>query len=924
MKRSLFSFIAGVLLSAFVMDGAHAQQKVGGVLGPADPNAYLQLGDAIGATGGLLLSRVALTATSSPAPLSAHVAGMTVYNTATAGSGGTAVIPGYYYDDGTKWIAMGSGSEPWHSKVTHAGAVNNTDSVYVMGKAGIGTSNPMAQLHVNGDAIVTIMPSANTTDSIVIRDAAGQLRQMSAARLQNILSPPDTVTSLNCTAATYSGGSLVIGRPASGLISIPYQGGNGGRYSSILVASTGVTGLIARAASGHSAQGAGTLILRVSGTPSGTGNCSFPISFGGQSCTVNLPTVQPVATSTLDCVGATTTGSLTAGTAASGVTINIPYTGGNGGSYTAICLASSGVSGLSASAPAGSVNFGSGTLVLSVSGTPAEGPGGTASFGITLGGQSCSVNVPVAASGAQVTSLNCGSVTTAGTLTIGAAANGVTISVPYSGGNGGGYPVLSFPSSGVTGFTATASAGAVANGNGTLVLTVNGAGNGTGSGTAIFNLLLGGQSCSVSMPVTGASITSLNCAGATQTGNLIAGTAASGVTISVPYSGGNGGSYSSMSIASTGVTGLTATAPAGALVSGNGTLTLSVSGTPSGPGTSSFAISLGGQSCTVTSSIGGAIAGNGICAGAMISASGCAGVPGATVNGGGSNGPIYDWPGAAGYMSSTSQALVEIGGQCWFRYNAISNPSVFPLDWPIPAKTTYGTPSEWGTSGGSQGGEGTGVYEPDYGFHGYWNLQPFGTSGSGTFQGWAGAEPAPGEGQLYQWSAAMNNSRTERAQGICPSGFHVPSDCEWMYLENTLGMSVVGQELGIQPGYDNSRSGGLVAAKLSTFAYGRTGNNSTGFTGLLAGGRGYGTNGDFRGRGSQTGFPAGFTGSAFWWSSTFVPRAPNPNSQPPQWMGAMMRYFSTADAYSNDSYLGNFYRGANGVGEAISVRCLRN
>jgi len=49
---------------------------------------------------GLLIPRVALTGTSSPAPLTAHVAGMMVYNTATAGD----VTPGFYYDNGTKWV----------------------------------------------------------------------------------------------------------------------------------------------------------------------------------------------------------------------------------------------------------------------------------------------------------------------------------------------------------------------------------------------------------------------------------------------------------------------------------------------------------------------------------------------------------------------------------------------------------------------------------------------------------------------------------------------------------------------------------------------------------------------------------------------------------------------------------------------------
>ncbi len=52
---------------------------------------------------GLLLPRVALKATNNAAPITVHVAGMVVYNTATAGSGTTAVVPGYYYNDGTQW-----------------------------------------------------------------------------------------------------------------------------------------------------------------------------------------------------------------------------------------------------------------------------------------------------------------------------------------------------------------------------------------------------------------------------------------------------------------------------------------------------------------------------------------------------------------------------------------------------------------------------------------------------------------------------------------------------------------------------------------------------------------------------------------------------------------------------------------------------
>ena len=44
-------------------------------------------------------------------------------------------------------------------------------------------------------------------------------------------------------------------------------------------------------------------------------------------------------------------------------------------------------------------------------------------------------------------------------------------------------------------------------------------------------------------------------------------------------------------------------------------------------------------------------------------------------------------------------------------------------------------------------------------------------------------------GRLYTWEVAMNGSVTEMAQGICPDGWHIPSDAEWKTLEIFLGMT---------------------------------------------------------------------------------------------------------------------------------------
>jgi uncharacterized protein (TIGR02145 family) len=46
-----------------------------------------------------------------------------------------------------------------------------------------------------------------------------------------------------------------------------------------------------------------------------------------------------------------------------------------------------------------------------------------------------------------------------------------------------------------------------------------------------------------------------------------------------------------------------------------------------------------------------------------------------------------------------------------------------------------------------------------------------------------------GEEVLYQWGAAMNGSTNEGAQGLCPDGWHVPTDEEWTILTDYVGSS---------------------------------------------------------------------------------------------------------------------------------------
>lgn len=94
-------------------------------IGLASPNSNAML-DISSTNKGLLLPRVALTATNNPSPLSAHVAGMTVYNTATNNSvAANPVYPGEYYNDGSLWQRK----TPWSEKAMTSGGTIGGDAL---------------------------------------------------------------------------------------------------------------------------------------------------------------------------------------------------------------------------------------------------------------------------------------------------------------------------------------------------------------------------------------------------------------------------------------------------------------------------------------------------------------------------------------------------------------------------------------------------------------------------------------------------------------------------------------------------------------------------------------------------------------------------------------------------------------------------
>jgi uncharacterized protein (TIGR02145 family) len=313
---------------------------------------------------------------------------------------------------------------------------------------------------------------------------------------------------------------------------------------------------------------------------------------------------QTATISSIDCIGASINNTVIQNIAANAEVL-IMYSSPNGGTIVGQNVQSTGVTGLTAYLPSANYSSGNGIVTYFISGTATSS--GIASFLINLNGQTCVLELEVLAA-ATVSALNCGSATAIGTLTQGIAASGVSVSLPYIGGNGGYYVDQLVNSTGVSGLTATLTAGNIANGAGSLTYTISG--TPTSSGTASFAINFGGQNCSFTVPVNLpiGIITSLSCGTATNTGTLIQGTAASGVSSSVPYTGGNGGTHNGQTVASTGVTGLTATLTAGTFANGAGTLTYTITGTPATSGTASFALNIGGHSCVLNISVAASLA----------------------------------------------------------------------------------------------------------------------------------------------------------------------------------------------------------------------------------------------------------------------------------------------------------------------------
>ncbi len=136
--------------------------------------------------------------------------------------------------------------------------------------------------------------------------------------------------------------------------------------------------------------------------------------------------------------------------------------------------------------------------------------------------------------------------------------------------------------------------------------------------------------------------------------------------------------------------------------------------------------------------------------------------------------------------------LVEIGGQCWFAENLAT--TKFNDGTELLEVTS---PQQWSTN---------------------------------TLPGYANYQYVS---QNEIFGMKYNGFVVRSDKNVCPLGWHVPSDCEWMYLEGQLGMNVFQQQ------QTNGRGVNLEGVKLKSNNYWESPSlsetNSSGFSALPAG-----------------------------------------------------------------------------------------
>ncbi|NUY79555.1 hypothetical protein HUK80_01510 [Flavobacterium sp. MAH-1] len=127
---------------------------------------------------GLLLPKVALVAANNPSPMSAHVQGMTVYNTQVSGVFPNRVEPGLYYNDGTSWKHI-STNAPTIGDIKSSALASDHDGWYLLNGRVVTALPVAAHAYAQGLGFASNLPNGanrflkGKTDAEILGSSGG-------------------------------------------------------------------------------------------------------------------------------------------------------------------------------------------------------------------------------------------------------------------------------------------------------------------------------------------------------------------------------------------------------------------------------------------------------------------------------------------------------------------------------------------------------------------------------------------------------------------------------------------------------------------------------------------------------------------------------------------------------------------------------